>query len=220
MATTAVASATTLRGGGDGAGGDLPDMADLVAGAYGWCFNLGGPSALVAGAVIATLYETMSSCELDLDADDTKWVALGKKSTRLLLLSAFALETISIFVTTVTGTMLMGRPTASLVTQSLATITEATTPLCFLRDNFEFEYLTARISFLQGLLNWLLAIGMTHALPKGESVATRKMNLFIASVLFTMVAIMLSFANTHMMEFYRTYMLFDGPRLNAMALPW
>jgi len=31
----------------------------LIQGAYDWCVNLGAPSALVAGAVVATDYENM-----------------------------------------------------------------------------------------------------------------------------------------------------------------
>lgn len=85
-----------LRGGSSG-----PDVGELAMGAYDWCGNLGAPSALVAGAVVATLYETMKSGDLVLDRDDTLIVALAKKLTRMLLMSAFALETVSIFVTTV-----------------------------------------------------------------------------------------------------------------------
>jgi hypothetical protein len=74
-------------------------------GAYDWCVNLCAPSALVAGAVIATIYENIGSGALDIRADsDTRWVMFGKRITRLLLLSAFAFEVLSIFVTTVTGT--------------------------------------------------------------------------------------------------------------------
>jgi hypothetical protein len=77
--------------------------------AYGWCCSLGAPSALVAAAVVATIYENIHSGDLEIVASDGRWVQLGKKLTRLLLLSAFALETMSIFVTTVTGTMLLSR---------------------------------------------------------------------------------------------------------------
>jgi uncharacterized membrane protein len=197
--TLASAAACALRG-GSATSEVVPEIADLATGAYDWCINLGAPSALVAGAVVATIYEAMSSGNLDLDPDDTKWVALGKKLTRMLLLTAFAFETISIFVTTVTGTMLMSRPPHSMV--NLASVTTDTTPLSFLSDNFEFEYLTSRITFLQGLLNWLAAIGMAHVIPNGESVATRKMNMFIASMLFTAIFVMLAFYNAHM-DFHR-----------------
>ena len=61
-----------LRGGG-------AETAELVEHAYEWATNLGAPAALVAGAVIATLYESMSSGNLDVEEDDKKWVKLAKK---------------------------------------------------------------------------------------------------------------------------------------------
>lgn len=91
---SAVAVAVLLRGG---------EVSELAMGAYDWCVNLCSPSALVAGAVIATIYENIGSGALDIASDDSKWVRTGKRVTRLLLLSAFAFEIISIFVTTVTG---------------------------------------------------------------------------------------------------------------------
>ena len=99
------ASVLSTRGGSDvlllRGGSNVPDVADLAMGAYDWCGNLGAPSALVAGAVVATLYENMQSGDLALDRDDTRLVAATKKLTRMLLVSAFTLETVSIFVTTV-----------------------------------------------------------------------------------------------------------------------
>jgi hypothetical protein len=94
-----------LRGGGNAVSPGVPHISDLAMGAYEWCVNLCAPSALVAGAVIATIYENIGSGALDIRADsDTRWVMFGKRITRLLLLSAFAFEVLSIFVTTVTGT--------------------------------------------------------------------------------------------------------------------
>lgn len=136
---------------------------------------------LVAGAVIATIYENIGSGALDIHRrKDTKWVMLGKRICRLLLLSAFALEVLSIFVTTVTGTMLLAHTQEALDAMvPTHMVNKDTTPLSFLHDNFEFEYLTARITFLQGLLNWLGAIALGHILPSGESVDSRVMNQFI-----------------------------------------
>jgi hypothetical protein len=79
----------------------------LATEAYDWCINLGAPAALVAGAVIATIYEQNNSNKLAIRKNDQKWVQFAKKMSRLLLLSAFVLEIISIFVTTVTGTALL-----------------------------------------------------------------------------------------------------------------
>lgn len=184
-------------------GGDADFALDLIDDAYTWCTNLGAPAALVAGAVVATLYETMRAGDLEPQVNDGKWVALAKKLTRLLLLSAFALEVMSIFVTTVTGTMLYSRTVP--VMQKVRKVTAGTTALSFLRDNFEFESLTASISFLQGLLNWLAAIGLSHAIPaQDENKSTRRVNRFVAASLWTTILVMLKFYNSHL-TFYANY---------------
>ncbi|KAL7572237.1 hypothetical protein ACA910_011766 [Epithemia clementina (nom. ined.)] len=79
-----------------------------------------------------------------------------------------------------------------------------TTPLAFLRSNFEFEYLTARIAFLQGLVNWIVAIALAHLIPNSQTGLIRKMNKFIGAFLLTTVLLMLSFYNNHM-TFYDNY---------------
>jgi hypothetical protein len=178
-------------------------VANLMESSYGWCMNLGAPAALVAGAVVATVYQNLENGDLNVEPEDSKLTKFSKKVTRFLLLSAFALEVMSIFVTTITGTMLLSRTVESMA--SVAVITDATTPMMFMRDNFEFEYLTSRITFLQGLLNWMAAIALGHWIPaKGESKATRKMNKFVASMLGTTIVLMLSFYNAHM-TFYPNY---------------
>ena len=161
------------------------EVSDLAMNAYEWCHNLSSPAALIAGAVVATIYENMGSGALDINASkDSKWVIFGKRCCRLLLLSAFACEVLSIFITTVTGTMLLSHTEASLDAYNLnKMVSKYTTPLSFLHDNFEFEYLTARITFLQGLLNWLGAIALGHILPSGESTDSRVMNQFIGASL-------------------------------------
>ena len=169
---TGTSTALALRGG---------EVSEIATSAYDWCTNLGNPSALVAGAVVATMYENIGSGDLDIQEQDTRVVRFGKRLTRVLLLSAFALEVMSIFVTTVTGTMLLSQTEDDL--DALVSVTKDTTPLSFLHDNFTFEYLTARITFLQGLLNWIVAIAITHILPSGESREMRPMNKFIGSSL-------------------------------------
>ena len=140
--------------------------------------------------MIATIYETIGSGALDIDGKDTKRIKFAKRFTRYLLLTAFALEIISIFVTTVCGTMLMSRTED--VLDALVEVTKDTTPLSFLHDNFEFEYLTARITFLQGLLNWILAIALGHFIPGDESKETRVMNKFIGSSLILSTSLFLA----------------------------
>lgn len=145
----------------------------------------------------------MRSGDLDISPQDNKKTRFGKKLCRLLLLSAFALEVMSIFVTTVTGTMLLSRPLEEMA--HLVPVTETTTPLGFLQDNFEFEYLTARITFLQGLLNWLAAIGLGYAIPTPEEEpSTRAVNRFLGQSLLVSMILMLAFYNSHM-NFYGNY---------------
>ena len=69
---------------------------------------------------------------------------------------------------------------------------------------FRCRYLTARITFLQGLLNWLGAIALGHILPSGESTDSRVMNQFIGCSLMLLMVIMLAFYNNHM-NFYPNY---------------
>jgi len=199
MSSTAVTqlSIDRLRGGV----GSTEDYIRYIDGSYEWCCNLGAPSALVAGAVIATLYENMHSGDLEVLQSDSLATQLGKKVTRLLLLSAFAMEAISIFVTTVTGTMLLSRPVEQLRFASDPVFT----PLEFLRSNFEFEYLTARITFLQGLLNWLAAIGLGHLFANPtDSPSTVALNKFIACSLGAVIVVMVSFYNAHI-SYYKNY---------------
>jgi hypothetical protein len=198
---------TALRGGSnsDAFGVNVaPDLEHLIDDAYSWCCSLGAPSALVAAAVVATIYENMHSGDLEIDRSDSGWVQLGKKMTRLLLLSAFALETLSIFVTTVTGTMLLSRKHE----QMFITSKDVTTPLEFLKENFEFEYLTASITFLQGLMHWLAAIALGHVLPSpGDAPDTpteAALNKFIAWGMGTLILLMISFFNNHI-TFYKHY---------------
>ena len=68
---------------------------------WGWTSSLGAPAALVAGAVLVTLGETRQ--DLAPKRGDKKWIRVTKMLIRFLLLSSFAMEVLSIFVSTVTG---------------------------------------------------------------------------------------------------------------------
>lgn len=179
------------------------EVSDVISSCYDWCVNLGNPAALVAGAVVATLYENMSSGALDVDSRrDVSWkIRLGKRLTRVLLLSAFAFETISIFTTTVMGTMLLSRTLDEM--DAVVELAKDATPLSFLQQNFEFEFLTARIMFLQGLIHWILAIATGHLVDSSanKSRDRKNMNLFIGGSLVTSIVVMMSFYNKHMSEF-------------------
>jgi hypothetical protein len=179
-----------LRGGGD--------VNEFTDEAYDWCVNLGSPAALIAGAVIAILYENARGGQLELRRGDSRYVKFAKKMTSTLLLSAFALEIIAIFVTTVTGTMMRS-------TDFSSTRSKAHNALEFMRENFEFEYLTAQLSFLQGLLNWLAAVAVEFTIPsETEGRVAPKMDQFVAAALATLILMLISFYNKHL-NFYDNY---------------
>jgi hypothetical protein len=198
MLPSSATIATALRGGQI----DV-EVSALVDSSVGWTSNLGAPAALIAGAVIATMYENIRSGDLEILESDSKGTRFMKKLTRVLLLTAFGSEILCIFVTTVTGTVLLSRELENM--DDVQPITSRTTPLLFLRGNFEFEYLTARITMLQGLFNWLAAIALTHLIPNpdvGKDVVY--LNSFIGVSLVTCILLMLSFFNGHM-TFYGNY---------------
>ena len=86
------------------------DDLDLATSAWDWTANIGAPAALVAGAVLVTLSETRE--ETAPRKHDFWWVRKAKMTMRFLLLSSFALEVISIFVSTMTGSVLLGHGVA------------------------------------------------------------------------------------------------------------
>lgn len=165
-------------------GGNSDDT--FAAEAFDWCSNLGAPAALVAGAVLATLSATRE--DLSPRKADNGFIRLAKKLCRALLLSSFALEIFCIFVNTVTGTMLLSHGD---IPAGIHAGVHYHSPMGFLNHNHEFEYLTSRVTFLQGLLNWLLAVALDVFVPKhGESEAARRMNLFTSSSLISMIILM------------------------------
>jgi hypothetical protein len=179
---------TTALGYGELRGVD----AQLLFDTWEWTAGLGAPAALVAGAVLATMYESRE--EMSPRKSDTRWIRIAKKACRFLLLSSFGLEVVSIFVTTVTGTMLLAHGDAATLGNM-----NFNSPLGFLRANWEFEYLTARIAFLLGLFTWLASVALELVIPKRrEGVAARRMNQFTASSLVTILVGMISFVNRHM----------------------
>eukprot|EP00980_Cylindrotheca_fusiformis_P010166 scaffold2261_cov124-Cylindrotheca_fusiformis.AAC.14 len=175
--------------------------------AWEWTNGIGAPAALVAGAVLVTLAETRE--ELAPRKKDTSWVRRGKMAMRFLLLSSFALEVISIFVATMTGSVLLGHgPGAKVVGYNA--------PLQLLHHHHEvssgsdvppnrFEFLTTQVCFLQGLLNWLGAVAIELALPKpSETKTAKRVNTCLASWLSTLIIFMLAFFNHHN-TFYSDY---------------
>ena len=173
---------------------------ELALLAFEWCVFLGAPAALVAGTTVATLYENVRQGALDVYEDDTPYVAFAKKVTNLLLVGAFGLQIVSIFVTSVMATVLMTRDFTDVPLMFGPTI--ISTPLGFLRKYFEFEYLTARICFLQGLTSWLAGVALEHTIPRAnEGRAGREMDQFVASALSALLVLLLSFYNAHLTHY-------------------
>ena len=97
-------------------------------------------------------------------------------------MSSFALEVVSIFVSTVTGTVLLshGEQVAKKAIGYVA-------PLELLHHHHEFEYLTIQIGFLQGLFNWLVAVALEQIIPKeNETKSAQRMNKCMAACIMTL----------------------------------
>ena len=85
----------------------LYDDTSTAFDAWEWTNGMGAPSALIAAAVLVTLSETRQ--ETAPSRQDKQWIRFIKLLMRFLLLSSFALEVSSIFVSNVTGSMLLGK---------------------------------------------------------------------------------------------------------------
>lgn len=171
------------------------DSTSLAFDAWEWTAVLGAPAALVAGAVLVTLSETR--LELAPKKADKQWIRTAKQITRFLLMSSFALEVVSIFVSTVTGTVLLSHGEGSKIGYAC--------PLGLLRHHHEFEYLTICVTFLQGLFHWLGAVALELVVPNdGEGLSARRMNVCLASCLTTLGFWILAFYNNHL-SFYGDY---------------
>ena len=73
-------------------------------------------------------------------------------------------------------------------------------------NSFRFEYLATQICFLQGLLNWLAAVGCELKLPKkGETRSARRMNKCSVSWLISLMIWIMAFYNNHL-TFYSDYL--------------
>ena len=178
--------------------GLLYDSTSTAFDAWEWTACLGAPAALVAGAVLVTLSETREA--MAPRKTDQKWIRTIKQITRFLLMSSFALEVVSIFVSTVTGTVLLSHGEAA-----ASAAVGYTSPLGLLHHHHEFEYLTICVSFLQGLFHWLAAVALEVIVPKpNEGLSSKRMNACLASGLATLSFWILAFYNHHL-SFYGDY---------------
>jgi len=172
------------------------DSVDMATTACDWTANIAAPAALVAGAVLVTLSETREQTAPR--KKDVGWVRLAKMTMRFLLLSSFALEVISIFVSTMTGSVLLGHGPAKVAVGY-------TSALQLLYHHHEFEYLATQICFLQGLINWLGAVAIELIMPReSETKSARRVNMCLSSWLGSLVIWILAFYNHHL-SFYSDY---------------
>ena len=161
----AAAAALAVRGGGDDS---------LCYTAWEWMANLGAPAALVGGAALASFYELRPA--LEPHPGDKRGMRAAKKAVFFLLLSAFASEISSVFVTTVTGTLLLGQGDAKGFAKGKQTIASCAlaagvpgqpyaSAMGMLHRELEFESLASRVGFFHGIISWLAAISIQLAIP-------------------------------------------------------
>lgn len=175
------------------------DATSTAFDAWEWTNAIGAPAALVAGAVLVTLSETRESTA-PLKGDKPR-VRCLKRSMRFLLASSFALEVVSIFTATMTGSVLLGHSSQQVAKKMVGY--EA--GLQLMHHHHEFEYLTIQICFLQGLLNWLASVAVDFLLPKEhETRSARRLNKSLAAWSTTLMVWMLAFYNHHL-SFYSDY---------------
>merc|ERR1712008_324595 len=121
---------------------------------------------------------------------------------RFLLMSSFGLEISSIFVGSMTGSMLLGHGPQTSVKKMVG----YQSPLQLLQHHHEMEYLLTQISFLQGLIHWLGAVVCQLIVPvRTETKSAKRMNKCLASWLITLIFSILAFYNHHA-NFYSDYL--------------
>jgi len=177
---------------------------DFAQGAWEWLAELGAPSALVAGAAIASFFELKD--DLAPRPGQSKFERIAKKLVGLLLLSSFALTISCVFVGTITGTMLLSNADFNAVGRGINAV--GLSALGVLHREMEFEYLFVRCFLFQGLLNWIGAISLycfaeaaTLHPPEGREVhEVSRCQLVMASgsALLTLLLMMLAFYNGHL----------------------
>ena len=181
---------------------------DMSFQAYDWTVNIGTPATLVAGAALATLLEGGLSEGLRLRRDDKIWVRKAKKLCLLMLVLAFSTEICVVFMSTVMGTVLLtgGRADLSAGGSRWAAFDPvADSPMGLLQREMEFEYLAIGVGFVQGLLNWLVAIGLRFVVQRAaddgrDDIDEESRYLFLGMALSTvaLVLFLLSFYNQHL----------------------
>ncbi|CAB9521399.1 expressed unknown protein [Seminavis robusta] len=197
--TPVIPHPSSIPTGGTTATARVPVSCSTAFDAWEWTANIGAPAALVAGAVLVTLTETREDTAPR--RSDLKSTRFLKLAMRFLLLTSFALETVSIFVSTMTGSVLLGHGEQKIASKMIG----YSAPLQLMFHHHEFEYLTTQICFLQGLIHWLAAVAVDLVLPKGgETKSATRMNKCLAGWLTSMILWMMAFYNHHL-SFYDDY---------------
>mmetsp|Transcript_11696 Transcript_11696/g.26179 ORF Transcript_11696/g.26179 Transcript_11696/m.26179 type:complete len:293 (-) Transcript_11696:117-995(-) len=178
--------------------GLLYDSTSTAFDAWEWTAVLGAPAALVAGAVLVTLSETRD--RMQPRKSDKNWIRCAKQWFRFLTMTSFALEVLSIFVSTVTGTVLLSHGG-----QIAKNMVGYAAPLELLHHHHELEYLTMQIGFLQGLFNWLGAVALDQLIPEpNETKSAQRMNRCMSASIVTLMFWIQAFYNNHL-TFYSDY---------------
>lgn len=195
------ASPTSTSFRSDMSGPTMLGGANLLAGvdqsvqAYEWMANLAAPAALVSGAALGSLYQLQADVPEN-KSEEKAWVSFARKLGAILFLTAFAFEIACVFVTTVTGTLMLGKGVSNPV---------APTAMRMLRRELEFEYLASRVFFFQGLLNWLFGVAVHLAIPRpGSNKAMEALQRSHAWGIGALLTYMVAYYNKHI-SFYANY---------------
>ena len=140
-------------------GGTQSTLTDQTIPAYEWTVNIATAGALVAGASLASLFDHGLHIDL-VGADGTPRRMLHhlRMLSSVILALAFAFEICVVFAATVTGTLLLSGGKYGNSRHAFDPI--ASSPMDLMQRELEFQYILILAGFFQGLLNWLLAIGL------------------------------------------------------------
>jgi len=180
---------------------------NAIAEAAGWMIGMRTPATLVAGSALSSFMAF--SGELACDKSDPFVVKALKRWCLVLLFSSFFFEVFVIFAGTVTSTWLLavGDDDASKVSHTAVINPMASSVMGFLHRELEFEYVTIRLFFLQGLLCWLSGVAFKFLLPSFNPEtpkADKELAKFYSRGLVALVLMMVHYFQRHQ-NFYKSY---------------
>ena len=168
--------------------------------------NLRTPAALIGGAALANAF-AMAKLPDDKRFDSWGW-RFASKTYTMLMLFAFGLEFMTVFMATAAGVRVTGGGYNPM----------ADTPVALLVREFELEYVTIRSQFFTGVLSFLLA----------QAIRVRKELVLVSPALARTAFLFLLFAVLNVLSFFgsqlvyydgyfalmRSYFKLNGARLN------